>query len=124
MINVVHYSQTYNEALRLTSVNSIRLNVARSWIWICGEIEIEKHSALYETILQTASTNVFADLMNTVRLYIYTALLLFSCHCARFAVLEHCTFSIYILILSVAFSLIWLLLMYPPSILVCVYVHT
>ncbi len=74
MINVVHYSQTYNEAFRLTSVNSIRLNVARSWIWICGETEIEKLSALYETILQTASTNVFADLMNTVRLYIYIQL--------------------------------------------------
>ncbi len=96
MINEVHYSQTYNEAFRLTSVNSIRLNVARSWIWICGEIEIEKHSALYETILQTASTNVFSDLMNTVRLYIYTALLLFSCHCARFAVLEYTLYLLYL----------------------------
>ncbi len=79
MINAVHYSQTYNEAFRLTSVNSIRLNVARSWIWICGETEIEKHSALYETILQTASTNVFADLMNTVRLYIYIYIQLYCC---------------------------------------------
>lgn len=73
----LNYSQTNNDTFRLNSVYNTRLNVDRSWIWIRGETEIEKHSALYETIPQTASTDtVYADLMNTVRLLLYSALLL------------------------------------------------
>lgn len=71
MIQVVHYSQTYNETFRLNSVN-----VVRSWIWICGETETEKHSALYETILQTASTPVFTCHLSD-HIYIYSFIIVF-----------------------------------------------